>query len=360
MGLKVAIVGCGKIADAHVEEARKIPGVEVVAVCDQEPIMAEQLAVRYAIPRWFTDSAEMLAVASPNVVHITTPPQSHLALTKQAVDAGCHVFMEKPVALVHADVEALVAAVVEAKKKLTVNYWPNFEVQALELRRLYDAGVLGSAVHIESYTGYDLAGEFGLALRRDPDHWVHRLPGKLFQNMMDHVVNKIVPFLDDDDPCIHAIAYRRESGTAESDANEILDELRVIIQGKRTSAYATFCANARPVGQTLRVYGTKATVHVDFNARTLVLERKQSFPSALGRLRPPFQVAGDYLRQGMRNVSRFRRHQFHFFDGMRTLLTEFYQCIENDTNPPIAYRDILRVSAIMERIFTQVYPEVGA
>ena len=51
MGLKVAIVGCGKIADAHVEEARKIPGVEVVAVCDQEPIMAEQLAVRYAIPR---------------------------------------------------------------------------------------------------------------------------------------------------------------------------------------------------------------------------------------------------------------------------------------------------------------------
>ena len=65
MGLKVAIIGCGKIADAHVEEARKIPGVEVVAVCDQEPIMAEQLAVRYAIPRWFADSAEMLAAVSP-------------------------------------------------------------------------------------------------------------------------------------------------------------------------------------------------------------------------------------------------------------------------------------------------------
>jgi hypothetical protein len=45
---------------------------------------------------------------------------------------------------------------------------------------------------------------------------------------------------------------------------------------------------------------------------------------------------------------------------MRTLLTEFYQCIENDTEPPIAYRDILRVSALMEQIFAQVYPEVRA
>ena len=322
--------------------------------------MAEQLAVRYAVPRWYADCAEMLATERPNVLHITTPPQSHLALTRQAVAAGCHVFMEKPVALVHADVEALVAAVVEEKKKLTVNYWPNFEVQALELHRLYDAGVLGNVVHLESYTGYDLAGEFGLALQRDPDHWVHRLPGKLFQNMMDHVLNKIVPFLDDEDPYVHAIAYKRDAGTPEPGAGEILDELRVIIKGERTSAYATFCANARPVGQTLRVYGTKATAHLDFNARTLVLERKQSFPSALGRLRPPFQVAGDYFRQGLRNVGRFRRHQFHFFDGMRTLLTEFYQCIENDTEPPIAYRDILRVSALMEQIFAQVYPEVRA
>jgi len=56
-------------------------------------------------------------------------------------------------------------------------------------------------------------------------------------------------------------------------------------------------------------------------------------------------------------VGRFRRHRFHFFDGMRTLLTEFYQCIEKDTDPPIAYRDILRVSDLMERIFAQVYPE---
>ena len=60
MGLKIAIAGCGKIADAHVEEIRKNHTVKLVAVCDLEPIMAEQLAVRYAIPRWYNDVAAML------------------------------------------------------------------------------------------------------------------------------------------------------------------------------------------------------------------------------------------------------------------------------------------------------------
>jgi predicted dehydrogenase len=302
----------------------------------------------------------MLDAEKPDVLHITTPPQSHLAITRQALEAGCHIFLEKPVALRHADAEALVAAVVAADRKLTVNYWPNFEVQALELKRLFQAGVLGSPVHVESYIGYDLRGDFGMALRRDPDHWVNRLPGKLFQNMLDHVLNKIVLFMDDDQPVINAIAYSRDIDPKQAGPNQLLDELRVTIQGARTSAYATFCANARPVGQTLRMYGTSNTAHVDYVARTIALERKPPFPGAPGRLFPPFKVSGDHLRQGFKNLNRFAHARFHFFDGMRQLLTEFYLCIENNSEPPIAYRDLLRVSAMMDRIFEQVYPEVRA
>jgi len=355
MSLKIAIVGCGKIADAHVEEIKRIPNASLCAVCDTEPIIAEQLAVRYAIPKRYTDLAKMLEIEKPDVLHITTPPQSHLALTRQAVAAGCHVFLEKPVALHHCDAEAIVASVTAAGRKLAVNYWPRFEDPALELQRLYKSGALGAPVHLESHIGYDLGGEFGLALRRDPGHWVHRLPGKLFQNVMDHVLNKIAPYIDDDQPFIQAIAWRGEAGHG-----DLLDELRVVIRGAQTSAYATFSAHARPVGQTLRFYGTKNTAHVDYAARTVVLERKQSFPSSLGRLFPPFLVAKDYLRQGLTNMNSFRHARFHFFEGMHRLLSEFYLSIEQDSPPPIAYAEILRVSSMMERIFDQVYPEVRA
>lgn len=322
--------------------------------------MAEQLAVRYGVARWYSDVGAMLEAEKPDVLHITTPPQSHLPLTRQALAAGCHVFLEKPVALIHSDVEAIVAAVVASGRKLSVNYWYNFEAQALELRRLHESGVLGVPVHVESYQGYNLSGDYGTAIKQDPNHWVLRMPGKLFQNVLDHVLNKITPFLADEQPLVHAIAYRGDGEDGAPAAGQLLDELRVLIKGAEASAYATFSAHARPVGSTLRVYGTLNTAHVDYNARTLVLERKQAFPSALGRLFPPFQVSKDYLRQGLKNVGAFRHSRFHFFDGMCRLLTDFYRCIEDDTPPPIAYRDILRVSSMMETIFQQVYPEVRA
>ncbi len=357
--MKVAIVGCGKIADAHVEEIRKMSTAQVVAVCDLEPIMAEQLAVRYGIAHQSSDVAEMLEVERPDVVHITTPPGSHLRLARLAFDAGCHVFLEKPAALNSADVKRILDAATHSSRKLTVNYWPNFEVQALELKRLFEEGVLGDPVHVESTLGYNLAGQFGAAIKQDSNHWVHEMPGKLLQNTLDHVLNKIMPFIEDQSPSIQTVAYSLERRNPNA-KGEILDELRVMIKGARVSAYATFTSHARPVGHIFRVYGTRNTAHVDFNARTIVLERPQSIPSALGRLIPPFLVSRDYLHQGVRNVRRFRQARFHFFDGMRELLRQFYSCIENDSAPPIAYRDLQRVAEMMETIFDQVYPEVFA
>lgn len=60
--LRVGIIGCGKIADGHVEQIRAIGRGEVVAVCDREPLMAEQLAVRMKIPGRYDDAAEMLSL----------------------------------------------------------------------------------------------------------------------------------------------------------------------------------------------------------------------------------------------------------------------------------------------------------
>ena len=352
--MKAAIVGCGKIADAHAEEIGKLPGVNLVSVCDLEPLMAEQLAARYGIKSWYSDLTAMLSTEKPDVLHITTPPQSHLALTRQAISAGAHVFLEKPVALYHSEVQAIVDAVRDAGKKLGVNYWPQFEEQALQLRRLVAAGVIGDPVHIDSYIGYNLAGDFGTAIRNDPNHWVCRMPGQLFQNVLDHVVNRIVPFIEDDDPAVTAFGYQ---GSAEDAAAfHLLDELRVIVRGDRTSAYVTFSAHSRPVSNLLHVYGTKNSAHVDYNSRTIVLERSQPFPSALGRLFPPFQISRDYFKQGLKNVGRFRRARFHFFDGMRTLLTEFYRSVETGSPSPTSDGEILRVSSIMHRIFSQIYP----
>src|SRR5437764_15460150 len=105
--LKVAIAGCGKIADAHAAQLQRIKGCEIVAVCDREELMAQQLFERFPIKRWFSDVSEMLREARPDVVHITTPPQSHFELGKQCLEAGAHIYVEKPFTLYTAQTEEL-------------------------------------------------------------------------------------------------------------------------------------------------------------------------------------------------------------------------------------------------------------
>src|SRR5580765_3549165 len=188
--LRTGIVGCGKIADGHAEVLQHLPGAELAAVCDREPLLAEQLAVRFGVPAFYGDVAEMLAREQLDIVHITTPPAAHLPLTQQCVEAGAHVFLEKPLALTAADARRLIDVVTSHGRQMTINYWPNFDPPAMQFKQMLAAGQVGEPVHVDAFIGYDLAGAYGQALMSDPTHWVHRLPGKLFQNMMDHIINR--------------------------------------------------------------------------------------------------------------------------------------------------------------------------
>jgi predicted dehydrogenase len=355
--LRVAIVGCGKIADGHAEVLEYLPDADLVAVCDREPLLAEQLAVRFGVPAWYGDLGEMLEREHPDVVHVTTPPGSHLMLAEQCVGVGAHVFLEKPLALNAVDARALIECVQRAGRMMSINYWPNFDPPALELKQMLADGVAGEVVHVEAFIGYDLAGAYGQALMSDPGHWVHALPGKLFQNMLDHICNRMTPFFPDSrEPEVRAWGYKRRDGLRGDATDAMLDELRMVVKAGGVSAYGTLCSHARPVANTLKVYGTKATIEVDFNNRSVVTMAAQRYPSALGRLFPAFQMGGRYFRQAGRNLGRFRRHEFQYFAGMSTLLTRFYAAIRDGGDPPIAYREILQVAEMMDRVHEQVYP----
>jgi predicted dehydrogenase len=353
--LNVGIVGCGKIADGHIEEIQKLECARVLAVCDLEPILAEQLAVRYSVPHQYTDFDRMLFEHRLDVIHIATPPNSHLALARKAIEAGCHVFLEKPLALNATDGQRLIECAQQARRKMTINYWYNFESPAQALKEYVAKGNLGDPIHIESYYGYDLAGGFGKAFLSDGRHWVHQLPGKLFQNIIDHAINKITPFLPDEPVEVIARAYRRRQANSDH-SDGVLDELRVMMLGGGVSAYLTFCSQARPVGHFMRLYGTKNTVHIDYSLRSMSVEENQVIPSAFGRLLPPFKSTLQSLRNASNNVREFTGSRFHFFAGMNRLLSLFYESILHDTPVPIPYPEILRVSRIMDEISAQVYP----
>ena len=342
-GLRVAIVGCGKIADAHAAEIAKLaPRARLVACCDRELLQAEQLASRFGIPAHDDDFAALLARERPDVVHVTAPPGAHLELARQAIDAGAHIYVEKPFTLSAADTRALLDHAEAAGRKVTVGYASFFDPPALRMRELIAAGALGEPVHVESFWGYDLESAFGRAQLADRGHWVHELPGKLAHNVIDHTLSKVCEFLPDERPRVLA------HGSAE--------ELRVLLAGEHVTAYATFSSRIHPAAHFTRVYGTAGTLHVDYVGRTVVREREPALPSAFGRLLPAFQQAAGYLGEGAANVVRFARSDFHYFAGLQTQLDRFYVAIEHDGPPPYPYRDIVRVSELLDEIFSQVAP----
>lgn len=353
MSLSAAIVGCGQIADGHVEQLRKL-GARVVAVCDRERLMAEQLASRFAVPAYYADFEEMLARERPDVVHITTPPQSHRALATRAMDLGCHVYVEKPLAPTAADARAIVEHAERLGRKLTIGYTYALDPPALDLMALVREGHIGEPVHVESFFGYDLSGNFGTAIFGNGGHWVHDLPGRLLQNNIDHLLNKLVDFIPDERPAIHAVGWVRRAQRYGDKRDAAHDEVRILIRGAAVSAYATFSAHARPAAHFVRVYGTKNTAHADFVNRLVVLERRSHMPSAIGRVASGFAQTREYLRASLRNAGRFARSEFQFFAGLERLMGLFYESIANDTAPPIPYRDIVRLNDWIEEIIRQL------
>src|SRR5256884_7838894 len=145
MLLRVAIVGCGKIADAHAAQIRRLEGCDLVGVCDREELMARQLAERFKAERYFDDLGRLLEEGKPDVVHITTPPQSHFEIARQCLEHGCHVYVEKPFTLQTSDAEKLVRLATEKGLKLTVGHDDQFSHVARRLRKTVSEGYLGGA-----------------------------------------------------------------------------------------------------------------------------------------------------------------------------------------------------------------------
>ncbi|MFT3665101.1 Gfo/Idh/MocA family protein [Piscinibacter sp.] len=347
--LKVGLVGCGKIADGHIEQVRALGRADVVAVCDSEPLMAEQLATRLGIPARYDNLVRMLDEQKLDVLHVATPPDSHRAIATLAFERGCHVFMEKPFALDEAEAKLIVDAAAAAGRRVGVNYLYNYETPGLELERLVTGGELGSIVHLESHYGYNLAGDYGIAVMSDPRHWVHRLPGKLFHNVLDHVLAKIVPHIGDDFE-LQAISLRRRQPIGVDVVDAMPDELRFMLSSGSVTASGLVSAHGRPVAHTLKVFGERDSVELDYMARTLVHASRWAQPSALGRLFPAFVQARQHWRGGWANVGRFRRHEYHYFQCMRVLLDRFYDAVEGKGADPVPVDQILRVCRIIDRI----------
>src|SRR5947209_3505675 len=164
----VGLVGCGNISSIYLKNARNLPHIEVVACSDLEMERAEAQAREFDIPR-VCSVAEMLTDPEVQVVLNLTVPNAHAAISLQALQAGKHVYSEKPLATSVEDGRRILQAA--SARNLQVGCAPDtfFGAGLQTARKLIDDGEIGVPV-----------GVTGFFLSRGQEHW-HPNPEFFYQ-----------------------------------------------------------------------------------------------------------------------------------------------------------------------------------
>lgn len=353
----VAVIGCGLIADQHISQIKRIQGSKIVAVCDRELLMAQQLADRFQINGVYTDVYKMLSETSPDVVHITTPPSSHFPLGKTCLEANCSVYIEKPFTVNTEEAEELISIAESKSLTLTAGHNLQFSPEAIKLRRLIEDGFLGGEpIHMESVQCFNHDDPtYGKVLLGDKTHWVRALPGSLLQNLISHSVSKIAEYISTDNPTVIANGLTSPM-LKKMGQTDIVDEVRAIIHDSdNRTAYLTFSTQIGPKVDTFRIWGPENSLFIDNTHRMLVKFKPFGLKSYLRYFFGASSIAKEYFRNTPQNIFQFLKMNFHESFGMKMLIEKFYQAAAAKAPPPIPYPEILRTSRIMDDIFNQIH-----
>ncbi|HEX5716894.1 MAG TPA: NAD-dependent epimerase/dehydratase family protein [Thermoanaerobaculia bacterium] len=344
--IRAAVVGAGYVAAFHIEAMAGVPGLEIAAVCDPDLERARALAQRWGIPAAVA-SIEELAALDVHVAHVLTPPDLHVRVTRQLLEAGIGAFVEKPFALSSRDARELAELAAARGIPLGVNHNNLHHPAFTRLLGWVRAGRIGRVEHVRICLSVPLAqldaGDFS--------HWMFRSPENIVFEQAPHPLSQL-----------HALIGRvREAhttllGTRELHPGQIFhDRWLVAATGERGTAeiYMSF---GRPFHRwTLEVLGTDGSAEADlghgffsFEEKTSWLDFWNGFLAGRRRARALRRDSRENLLGYARYTLGLGRRADSFFAGMRGSIEEFYAALRAGQAPSVGAEVLEWCEAISE------------
>jgi predicted dehydrogenase/nucleoside-diphosphate-sugar epimerase len=333
--LRIALLGGGKMAAQHAVAIQYCDSVKLVAVVD--PGVAEQeLKQRFgATVACYADAAAMLEQVRPDVVHVVTPPQTHAALARLCLEAGAHVYVEKPFALTLAETEPVLALADERGLRACAAHQVRFQDAGRRYRQFLP--MIGQPIHVESFFSFK-------PVRR-------RAGGGGLNTPVDQLID-ILPH-----PVYLLLDALRAGGAADAElgAFEVSadGEVRAVVRSGDTLGTLVVSLRARPVESFLRVMGTNGSVNADF-ILSAVVQLPGPGASAPSVVVKPFSAAWQQAWGSFKGLFGmvFRRHKS--YPGLAELLGEFYESVRKGTPGPVSHAEIRDTVRICEAVSQQL------
>ena len=146
--LRHVIIGAGAgIFNGH-KLGIALDTTEVVGLCDVQPDPGTECAAELGCP-FYLDHKQMLTETNPDVAVIITPHPYHVPVALDCIAAGCHVLVEKPLAIHAGEADLVVDAAAKADRLLAVNFQQRFRPEIVKARELIQSGALGEIQHMD-------------------------------------------------------------------------------------------------------------------------------------------------------------------------------------------------------------------
>ena len=341
--LRAAVIGTGKISEEHLRFLTHWAQVELVAVCDLSESLANYAVARFGAGRPFTSSKTMLAEARPDVVHVLTPPHTHLPLAIEAIEAGAHVIVEKPVAPSNREFRDLYAGARSRGRRVIEDHNYRFNEPVLEIERLIGSGALGEVRDVEVRLSLAVCKKGSRYMDRNLPHPSHKMPAGVIHEFITHLCYLTLRFVP---------TYEKINAIWSKEGNDHLfkhDGLDALLLGKSARARIRFSAHTAPDEFKISVRGTKGWAETDLFQPHL----RTTLPRKVGQQLTPlvnqFLASHALARAG---VVGFRNKVFQKtpYEGLQTFLARAYTALADGTDPPVSFDDMDRASRLVDEL----------
>ncbi|WP_420450780.1 Gfo/Idh/MocA family protein [Ilumatobacter sp.] len=341
--LRVAIVGCGGIAHDHLSAIADLDDVSVVAVCDSSAALAEFACDRYATGPAFTDAQAMLDAVPADVVHVLTPPHTHEAICRMAIEAGCDVVCEKPVAPDAGSAAEVLAHAEASGVRLIESQNLRYNDVVLQIDEMIAERRLGKVREVEVSLCLDLTGgHFGDENLPGPGV---RLRGGAVHDFLPHLVYLFLHYGSGDRgeiEDVHGVVENRSGNLRVG-----YDSLDVLVTSGSARGRLHIASDVAPDVFRLRVRGDEGSVEADFYSPYVRFEGGAN----VGKRAPLEQMISGLglTASGVRNLrDKVLRHGT--MHGLGRLLDEFYDAVRVGGAVPVRPEMILATARGVDRV----------
>ncbi len=283
----------------------------------------------------------MLSEVHPDVVHITTPPPSHVALAKDAADAGAHVLVEKPIAPDYEQFRQLRSHCEQKRVWLLEDHNFQFNRPVKEICDRIASGEFGEVVHVEVMYCLDLYAGINPFTDTNAPHPCLSMPGGAIADFLTHLCYLAYLFVGPHRSLSTIWQKRSASSPLPS------DEFRALISAERGTALIGFSTHSQPDGVWLRVFGTKMRAMANLYEDRLTLDYVGDGPKPLAQVRCARQEARDIRTAAYRGLWRKISGAPVIYEGLWELLGRLYRAVSEKSAPPIG---IEQVDAVMRLV----------